>query len=153
VIHFIDEDWPAWLSWTGELEVRGWKVNKIWNADDAYQHLTSPDAPEVDLVIIDVMLAVKDHEGDQFTDTRTAHYLQTGLCLLEDLVKAIPAPYPGRAVFLSNMMGEETKRATERSCRQYQVDLWRKSQFESPVMFADHVEAHIRKLNERGVPK
>jgi len=153
VIHFIDEDWPAWLSWTGELEVRGWQVNKIWCADDAYNQLTSSEAPAIDLVIIDVMLAVKDYEGDQFTDTRTAHYLQTGLVLLEDLVATNPTPYPGRAVFLSNMMGEETRRATERTCRLYEVDLWRKSQFESPVMFADHVEAHIQKLNAKGVSR
>ena len=102
MIFFVDEDVSALGAWLLKLEQRGHSVIEFRNADTAFASLCSVRPEDVQLVIIDVMLAVSDPETTRFGAARTDAYLETGLCLLQDLCPQNPAVFPDRAVLLTN---------------------------------------------------
>jgi hypothetical protein len=143
MIYFVDEDYSAFGAWVVELQLRNLEVSCIWNADDAFQQLHDAPMDSVDLVIIDVMLAVREADNQRFSVKRTDEYLETGLCLLDDLVKSNPNVFPKRAVLLTNTIRRSTIRAAQSRSNKLHVPLWLKSQIDSPVEFGDRVVALV----------
>ena len=146
MIFFVDEDYPAFGAWLAELRTRCHDVECLWNADAAFRRLWTAEASEVGLVIIDVMLAVEDASNTRFTAARTDAYLETGLYLLEDLATQNGGVFPRRAVLLTNTINDATYRAAQRMGQKYDVPVWDKSSFDSPVDFADQVERRMKAL-------
>lgn len=126
--------------------MRKLEVECLWNANQAFRKLCDIPCDEVDLVIIDVMLAVEDVDDEQFSLERTYEYRETGLCLLDDLVEQNPKVFPHCAVLLTNTINEKTFRAAKKTSKQHDVPLWEKSRISSPVKFGDLVEAQIGAL-------
>lgn len=81
-VYFVDEDHKKFLPWLDECRWRGLDVVPIRNASEAFRVLST--AQDVQLAILDVMLSAKPDDL-RFSHERTAGYLQTGLCLAEDL--------------------------------------------------------------------
>jgi CheY-like chemotaxis protein len=144
MIFFIDEDSAAFRAWTSELRLRGLQVECLWNANEAFDRLYKIEQTEVQLVIIDVMLAVEDVDDDRFSLERTYEYLETGLCLLDDLVEQNPAVFPDRAVLLTNTINEKILRAAVKKSTGHKVPLWKKANIYSPVDFGDLVANQIQ---------
>jgi hypothetical protein len=146
MIYFVDEDMSALGAWMLALELRHHVVRPLPNADVAFDRLCEADASGIDLVIIDVMLAV-DPETTRFDLGRTSSYLETGLRLLEDLCPQNPRVFPDRAVLLTNTTTQGILKAAQKTSHRFEIPLWRKSAIDSPSSFADLVEARLLALN------
>jgi hypothetical protein len=144
MIFFIDEDSAAFRAWTSELRLRGLQVECLWNANEAFDRLYKIEQAEVQLVIIDVMLAVEDVDDDRFSLERTYENLETGRCLLDDLIDQNPAVFPDRAVLLTNTINEKILRAAVKKSSRHKVPLWKKANIYSPVDFGDLVTNQIQ---------
>jgi hypothetical protein len=143
-IYFVDEDYPALAAWIEELRLRQHFVVTIGSADEAFGLLVG--RTDIDLAIIDVMLAVENVDEGRFSRERTDEYLQTGLCLLEDLAMQLPDIFPRRAVLLTNTINDETYRAAVQMSRKCKIPLWGKYEIESPFEFADRVGALVKTI-------
>ncbi len=121
-------------------------VECLWNANQAFRKLCEIGPDEVELVIIDVMLAVEDVDDEQFSFERTYEYRETGLCLLDDLAVQNPEVFPRRAVLLTNTINEKTFREAKKTSKRHDVPLWEKSRISSPVKFGDLVLDQIGAL-------
>jgi CheY-like chemotaxis protein len=146
-IFFVDDDASAYRAWLAELELAGFTVEAVTNADAAFNRLWNVDADDVALVVIDVLLAVEDHTS-RFSEERTRNYLETGLRLLDELVEQNSAVFPRRAVLLTSSMSYETLGSVRRTCAEYAIPLWRKSEIVSPLDIRDRIVERQRQLNE-----
>jgi len=144
--YFVDEDARAFSAWMTELEMRGFDTKVLWNADEAFAHLERVTVADVDLVVVDVMLAVSESTQTRFTPERTDGYLETGLRLLEDLSVANPSVFPMCAVFLTNTASQSTLAETLRVGKVLNVPVWSKAQFVSPVEFGDSVAQRVAEI-------
>lgn len=140
MIYFVDEDYPAFESWMAELRFRDFEVKPIRSADVAFSRLWNASRDEIDLTIIDVMLAVEDADHPQFSAERSNNYHITGLLLLDDLVAQNPNVFPSRAVLLTNTISDSIAREAVKSANRYDVPLWDKRKIASPVHFGDMVQ-------------
>ena len=141
MIYFVDEDYSAYGAWVAELQLRGYGVQSISNADEAHRILA--EVSDAELVVIDIMLAVEDTRTTRFTVERTDDFLETGLRLLEDLREVNPIVFPRRAVLLTNTLTETTFSEARRVSRKLGVPLWQKSAIFSPVEFGDRVDRFL----------
>ncbi|MGB2712119.1 MAG: hypothetical protein WBC33_11465 [Conexibacter sp.] len=154
MIFFVDEDFHLYDPWIEKMRQKDYAVEPLWNANHAYRRLHAQPREDVELTIIDVMLAVGgmlDAEHEQFSYVRTQGYLETGLRLLDDLVRANPRVYPKRAVLLTNAFGKETLTAAQETRDRYGIELWAKSSFvgeEGAQEFADRVDDLIQRLRD-----
>lgn len=146
MIYLVDEDLNAFGAWITELQLRNFPVTCLWNANEAFARLCDLDGQGLELVVIDVMLAVEDVEDVRFSSARTDVYQETGLCLLDDLVEQNPAIFPSRAVLLTNTVSDRTLKEARKASTRHRVPLWKKSSIDSPVDFGDRVEARIQEL-------
>ena len=103
--------------------------------------------PAIQLVIIDVMLAVGDPRQSRFDIQRTDEYLETGLRLLEDLCSDNPLVFPQRAVLLTNTSNATTFREAKLTSTRLGVPFWQKSTIYSPVNFGDRVAQRLAELD------
>lgn len=139
MIYFVDEDYSAYESWIAELELRGYGVMSLRSADEAFNTLYDASPDNVQLVIIDVMLAVDDVSDPRFAVALTDTYLEAGLRLLENLVEQKPAVFPHRAVLLTNTISEKTLTSARKVSTQFGIELWDKREMMSPLDFGDRV--------------
>jgi hypothetical protein len=146
VIYFVDEDLSAFGAWTAELKLREFAVECLWNANEAFARLCDADPADVELVIIDVMLAVEDVDDERYSSERTYEYHETGLCLLNDLVVQNPEVFPQRAVLLTNTVSDRIFKEAKKTSTKHKVPLWKKASINSPVDFGDRVEGQIAQV-------
>ncbi len=146
MIFFVDEDSSAFGAWILELEVRGHSVQIIRNADAAFVRLCEVNESEVNLVVIDVMLAVADPASTRFGGERTDDNLETGLYLLKDLCEQNGDVFPRCAILLTNTANPTTKREARKMSSTFGTPLWEKSAIYSPVNFGDRIEQRLREL-------
>lgn len=147
MIYLVDEDFSAFGAWIAELVLRKHPVQPLLNADEAFRLLCQAAPEQIDLVVIDVMLAVEDPRVSRFGEDRTDDYLETGLRLLEDLAEQNPVVFPRRAVLLTNTTNDATFNAAQRTSSYFRVPFWQKSTIFSPVEFADRVEKLVSELS------
>ena len=146
MIFFVDEDSSAFGAWILELELRQYDVRTIANADAAFNELAGADEHAVDLVVIDVMLAGADPIESRFSAARTDAYLETGLCLLEDLSAQNPTVFPRRGVLLTNTSNPTTLESARRTSFLFEIPLWNKATFASPADFGDPDRSPAKEL-------
>jgi hypothetical protein len=146
MIYLVDENLNAFGAWITELQLRDFSVKCLWNATEAFTGLCDVMKDGLELVVIDVMLAVEDVDDEQFSSARTDVYQETGLCLLDDLVEQNPSVFPDRAVLLTNTVSDRTLKEARKASVRHGVPLWKKAEINSPVDFGDRVEARIAEL-------
>jgi hypothetical protein len=150
VIYFVDEDSVAYGAWIAELKLRGFEVKPLRSADQAFDLLWNVEAGGVELVIIDVMLAVDDVSRQQFSREATDNYLESGLRLLEHLSLQNEAVFPRRALLLTNTINKSTLSAARKVSAEYGVELWDKRQIMSPMVFGDKVDEALSRIRRAG---
>lgn len=143
MIYFVDEDYGKYESWIAELELRGFEVTPLRTADEALEVLWEVPAEDVELVIIDVMLAVDNGADPRFSRALTDDNLESGLRLLEYLAAQNKQVFPRRAVLLTNTINDSTLTAARKVSVEYRVALWDKREIMSPLSFGDKVKDAI----------
>jgi CheY-like chemotaxis protein len=146
VIFLVDEDMSAFTGWIADLEIRGYEVGALWDADEAYSALSEIAPEEVDLVVVDVMLAVSPEGTAGLTAEATEDYLLTGLRLVELLAAKNPAVFPARAVFLTNVVNEDRLTLLRSAAEDMKIELWRKHRISGAIEFGDLVVQRIESL-------
>lgn len=147
MIYFVDEDVSQVRPFATELILRGYEVESIRDADEAFRRLSR--LTECNLVIIDVMLAVDiSAETSRYTRENTIEFTRTGLRLLEDLVVENGALFPRRAILFSMATSREIVAEIERVSGRLGVPFLRKSEFGTPHAFGERIVAFLKKLSE-----
>jgi len=135
MIYFVDEDYRKLRSLSSELTFNGYQTEIIRDADTAYSQLCNVADNEVDLVIIDVMLAVKSNGSSRYSREQTEEYHKTGICLLEDLVLTNPSVFPRKAIFLSHASSAELVAEIKAAESKYGVKYLRKADYDTAYHF------------------
>ncbi len=79
----VDDDAIAIRPFLQELEISGIEVELLINADECFDY--GINNSEVDLYIIDVMLATEDMDNSRYNSDNTMNFLLTGCALARDL--------------------------------------------------------------------
>ena len=146
MIYFVDEDELALGAYAAELRLRGYRVAFLRSAREAFRTLWNASRIEVELVVIDVMLAPGDANDRRDTAEATQGFTTTGLELVRDLADQNPDVFPARAVLFTSAVGD-ARRAASTCAGELEIELWDKHPYLSPVHFADDV---ARLLTSRG---
>lgn len=146
MIYFVEEDTAQNKVFFLELESRGFELCVINNADDAFVQLSSVDNGSVDIVILDVMLAVDSVGKSRFDRKSTGDYIETGLVLLEDLIGCNPSVFPHKAIFYTNASSDKLVKKIDAKVKQHGITLLRKAEFDSAFKFADKISDLIGSL-------
>lgn len=146
-IYFIDEDHPKLLAWIIELEYRGYHVKPVKEADAAFDYLQN--ATDVELAIIDVMLAASARRDSFFTEERTDAGLITGLVLLDRLMQARSDIFPNRAQLLTAATNRHPYFAARDKSENLGIPLVLKTDIDSSREFGNVVEKAILAARHR----
>lgn len=142
MIYFVDEDVPYAKEFQIPLIMRGYKVDILPNADLAYDALESSD--NIELAVIDIMLATAEKEKSRFGADESAGFLKTGLLLMNFLNSKRPEIFPKRFVVLTAAGDAGLLREIESQCRVMGVPVLRKSHFRKPSALAEKLLGLLR---------
>jgi len=144
MIYFVDEDSTQLTPYIVELELRGYQVVPIDNADDAYKVLSG--ASDIQLVILDIMLAAGPSGTSRFSRERTHDFILTGLALLEDLNNTNAAHFPRRVVVFSMANQDWVVNDIRKAAEQYQIAYLQKRDYPSPFGFGEKIAEILKGL-------
>ncbi len=147
-IFLVDEDKIQLEPFKVEFEYRGYEVVFIKDADDALRELSTVVPDDVDLVIIDVMLAANiDPKVSKFSREATNDFLETGLRLIERLSICNPKVFPRKAILFSNATDADLVNAIEEVAGKNKILYLDKRKFQSPMEFGNTVDNMIKSIN------
>jgi DNA-binding NarL/FixJ family response regulator len=148
MIYFIDEDYRKLRALVSELDIEGYDTKVIRDADNAFVELSGLSGEDVDLVIIDVMLAAKE-SCSKYTREETDDYHQTGLLLLDDLVQVNPRVFPKYAVYLTHATSADLVKVIITSAKKYGIKVLRKGNYDTGYDFAKDVKNIMKELRNK----
>jgi hypothetical protein len=149
MIYFVDEDVVQLEPFKIELEILGFEVCILQDADEAYEVLCVPNE-ELELAIIDVMLAADfDIERSRFDRESTRDFLETGLVLLEQLKAVNPENFPRRAMLFSTATNTDLVQAVTQVAATNNIPYLDKNNYVNAWEFGQKVEETIMALAER----
>ncbi|HWD19121.1 MAG TPA: hypothetical protein VHB20_07565 [Verrucomicrobiae bacterium] len=149
MIYFVDEDVAQLRPFRAELIYRGYNVKILTDADLAFATLSGAQPEAIQLAIIDVMLATATDElVSRYSRSDTNNFHQTGLILLEDLVKSNAAVFPKHAVFLTHATNDALFARIKMVADKHNMPLLRKRDFESALAFGDKIQAILDTLKK-----
>ncbi len=148
MIYFVDEDYRKLRVLVSELKINGFDAKIIRDADTAFAELSEVDKSNVDLVIIDVMLAAKvNGNTSKYSREQTDDYHKTGLLLLDDLALANPSVFPKYAIYLTHASNDVLVKNISISANKYGIKMLRKKDYDTAYYFGEDVAKIIKELN------
>ena len=145
MIYFVDEDHRKLRALVTELEFFGYDAEIIKDADSAFTALSGVSPDDIDIVIIDVMLAVRvNGSNSRYTRERTDDYHQTGLMLLDDLAISNAEVFPNKALFFTHASNNELLSLVQKKSEEHGTIYLRKRDFNTAFEFAIKVDAIIK---------
>lgn len=149
MIYFCDEDVQQIKPFAFEMELRGYSISILEDADKAFIGLSKN--MNIELAIIDVMYAVNvDKEKSRFSRSNTQDFTITGLTLLDDLIVVRPDIFPKRALFFSMGASDNLIRQIRAKSKIHQINFLRKSQFPTPYAFGERIVAILQRIAQIG---
>ena len=146
MIYFVDEDHRKLRALVTELNFFGYKSKVINDADTAFDELSIVTSNEVDIVIIDVMLAVKiNGDKSRYSRDRTDDYHKTGLLLIDDLAISNSAVFPTKAIFFTHASSQSLLAQVDEKAKKHKTLYLRKKDFNTALEFATRVDEIIKK--------
>lgn len=141
MLYFVDEDKNELEPYVFELEGRGYQCKILRNADDAYDVLLT--ANDIELAVIDVMLATANAQTSRFAAVDTDNFVTTGLTLLDHLVENQGAErssiFPSRAIFFSSARIGAVVSKIKHKAERHNVRYLDKNEFSSTPEFANAI--------------
>lgn len=141
VIYFIDEDVPYVTEYSVPLKLRNKAVQILPNADLAYNVLET--ANDIELAVVDIMLATEAKEVSRFGRVETEDFLRTGLLLIEFLTDLRPEVFPHRLVVLTAASDYKLLKSIRDTCEPKNIEILRKMDYSSPTKLADKIQSLI----------
>jgi CheY-like chemotaxis protein len=126
-----------------EVEIRGYEVEALRNAELALAALTVAD--DIELVLIDVMLNNAIDAGADRVGA-TSRPVETGLALLDQLIKDAPHAFPDRALLLSHTTDKKALARAKKMQSEFGVELIRKANIETAYRLGEIVDQRIADL-------
>lgn len=142
MIYFVDEEAFQMSPFATELRLRGYKVKFLKDADIALRVLEN--AEDIELVIIDVMLAPDQEAESKFSRNETEDFLQTGLLLLRYLIEFRGQEFGKKCLFFSMANQPNLVAEIKKVARMYSIPYCAKKDYSKPWVFADVVEGLIK---------
>ncbi len=143
MIYIVDEDVYQLRPYAIELEIRGYDVKQLNNADCAYRTLSQ--ASDIDLVLLDIMLSTEDSNTSKYTREATRDFIKTGLLLLNDLVLSNPRYFPRCLAVFSMGTQEWLVREIIEETEKHSIPYLRKREYPSPYAFGNKVEELLKR--------
>lgn len=143
MIFLVDEDDESYDASLTDLEMEGFEISVLGDADEAYARLSQVDASELELAVLDVRLAVGDPESSRFDAERTDDFKLTGLELLKDLSKVRPDLFPARAMLITNTVNQKRLDILQEYADQHQAPFLLKAEVVDPFWFSQQVRQAI----------
>ena len=137
MIYIVDEDIVQMSSLKTEFEFRGYEVKMISNADDAWDII--PGESNLDLVIIDIMLAAKPPQESRYKSDKTRSYTITGICLAEDFLEQYNEMFKNKIVYLSHTNENGILSTIEKSVTKNNIAFFRKHEYPSDMTLAEDI--------------
>jgi len=135
MIYFVDEDVPYAKEFSLPLILRGFEVKIISNADKAIEVLET--AENIQLVVLDIMLATGDAKTSKFSAGDTENFLTTGLLVIEYLSNVRSSIFPKTVVVLSSAGKVNLVSEITRVCHDAKIQYLKKSDYKRPADLAD----------------
>ena len=147
MIYFIDEDYRKLRALASELKTfHGFETKIIRDADSAYRELCDVKESDVDLVIIDVMLAVKaDGESSRYSREETDDFHQTGIVLLDDLALVNPGVFPRKSVYFTHASSSDLVKEITASAKKHNIRMLKKKDYDTAYDFGIEIVGIIGK--------
>lgn len=136
----IDEDTSQLKSYSHELQLRSYNVVQLPNASKGIEILGGIDKEELGVAIVDVMLAAGKSESSMFNSNITKHHFETGLVLVEEILKKRSDLDSSQFVFFSMASQDWLTEEIKRRAGDINVKYLDKSDYTSPIYFADEIE-------------
>lgn len=145
MIYIVDEDVIQLRPYAMELKILGYEVKQIDNADAAFDILCQ--ASDVELVLVDIMLATGDSKTSRYDRESTDDFLKTGLLLLDDLYKHNQTLFPSKLAIFS--MGSQNWLVTKikEASSKYKIPYLRKRDYPSPYQFGQKIHDLLNNKN------
>lgn len=137
MIYVVDEDSSQLTPYLVELELRGYQVYPIDNADDAYKQLSG--ASDIELVVLDIMLAAGPASTSRFSREKTRDFILTGLAVIEELAKVNSKHFPSDIVVFSMANQDWAVSEIRKITNQYQIPYLQKRDYPSPFAFGETI--------------
>lgn len=137
MIYFVEEDVPYAKEFSVPLILRGYDVEILPDADTALARLDR--ATDIELVVIDIMLATRDAVNSQFKPDETDGFLLTGLNLMFHLSAKRGDIFPRRFVVLTAASELTISNRLVGVCRNMRVPILRKGDYRRPKLLADEL--------------
>ncbi len=149
MIYIVDEDRRQLRAEKSELEFRGFEVEFLGDADIAFSTLISVKPKDVDLILIDVMLAAnEDSMISRYSRSSSDNFMKTGLLLLKDLIQQNKKVFPSKAVLFTNTTSDSLLSEVRNVCTEYKIELISKREYRSTFEFGDKIESFIKNMKE-----
>lgn len=141
VIYFVDEDVPYIQEYSVPLKLRNRSVCILSNADIAYRTLEM--ANDVELAVIDIMLATESKESSKFSRAESEDFLKTGILLIQYLNDLRPRLFPKNFVVLTAASDRRLLKSIRDCCDPLNIEILRKMDYSSPAKLANKIESLI----------
>jgi ActR/RegA family two-component response regulator len=142
MIFLVDEDQTYGETFTMPLVMRGFDVKILGNADKALNELS--EARNVELVIVDIMLATAPRSQSKFGVGETNGLLLTGLVLLRRLRQIREDIFPGKFVVLTAASEPGLVSTISSTCSDLDVPVLWKGDYKRPANLADRLVGIMR---------
>jgi len=139
MIYIIDEDKIQMSSLRTEFEIRGYNVQIIPNADDAWDVISSIGKNDIELLIIDIMLAAKPSLKSRFDRQKTLDYTITGICLAESLLTDFLEKCENKIIYLSHTSENGLINSIIKSSEMNKIPFFRKHLYSSDLQLAKDI--------------
>lgn len=146
MIYFVDEDVNETEPYAYHLGVMGYDTMIIDNADDAFNILIC--AEDIEIIILDVMLATKKEKDSLFSPVSTNNFVTTGLELLDQLVNQVDEvaknAIPEKVIFFSAATRPEIVSKIQKKANQHGVWYLDKLEYDDVDNFAEKIIMKIK---------
>ncbi len=143
MIYIIDEDYNDLQSFAIELKLRNYSVELIRDADAAFEKLK--DAKDIELAIVDVMLATASQDESIFSIAETDYFKITGLVLIEKLSIVNKDFFPKKSVLFSHAVTRNLIDKINIFSKENSVPFLSKNIFSNTFNFANEIEKILKK--------
>ncbi len=143
MIYYIDEEYIRNRSKIRFLKMHGYDVTHISNADEAWRVIYPVSSDDIDLIIVDVMLAA----GNRYDRKQTKDFLITGITLIKDLLDQRKDIDPKKILLFSAATRDDIIKFIHELANDKKVHYKSKSDFNTLFDFLNYINSICKPIS------